>query len=110
MYIDQSVYSDLDDPPDVLETPEDKADYVHRICAAWDFYIHPEPQTFELFAGWKDIFDRFPIPTSPSYHAFRSWFKWDPVPYPTDVPAPTPMYVHLDRIEGRPDDPCTDMV
>lgn len=66
MYIDYSVYPDLDDPPEALETDEDRADYVQRICAAWDFHIHPEPETFALFSQWKDIFDRFPLVMSPA--------------------------------------------
>ena len=49
--LDGSVYPDRD-PPSDLPTPGDKADYVHRICAAWDFHIHPEPETFELLCGW----------------------------------------------------------
>jgi hypothetical protein len=110
IYIDHSVYPDLPDPPESLETPEDKADYVHRVCAAWDFHILPEPETFDLFSGWKDVFDRFPIPTSPAYHAFRAWFGWEPVPMPLDVPPPTPLYVHLDRLEGRAEDPCEGMI
>ena len=63
--IDQSVYPDLDQPPAVLETPEAKADYVDRICGAWDFGVYPEQATFDLFAQWRDIFDKFPIITSP---------------------------------------------
>jgi hypothetical protein len=110
MYIDGSVYPDLDSPPTRLDTIHEKADYVHRICAAWDFGVHPEQETFELFAGWKDVFDRFPILTSPAYHAFRAWFRWERMPYPKGVPAPTPRWVHLDRLEGRESDPCEEMV
>jgi hypothetical protein len=54
MYIDHSVYSDPDEAPTELKTPEDRAEYVHRVCGAWDFHIHPDPETFELFSGWKD--------------------------------------------------------
>lgn len=107
-YIDQSVYPDLAEPPAVLHSPEAKADYVHRVCTAWDFHIHPEPRTFELLSGWKDVFDRFAFPTSPAYRAFRAWFGWEPVP--THLPGPTPLYVHHDRVEGRLDDPCESMV
>jgi len=31
-----------------------------------------------LFAGWKHVFDRFPVVTSPAYHAVRLWFQWEP--------------------------------
>ena len=90
MYIDHSVYPEFDEPPDVLETDYDKADYVHRICTAWDFYIHPEPETFELFRGWKAIFDRFPVPNP--------------------FPGFTPQWEILDRLEGREPDPCESMI
>jgi len=110
MYIDQSVYPDLDTPPRELRTLEEKADYVHRICSAWDFYIHPEPETFQLFSGWKDVFDEYPFDTSPSYHAFREWFKWEPIPMPLGMPFPEPLYRTLDRLEGRGEDPCERMV
>lgn len=108
MYIDHSVYPEFDDPPDVLESIYDRADYVHRICTAWDFYVFPEPETFKLFADWKEVFDRFPIPTSPAYHAFRGLYGWEPVPMV--LTGPTPLYVHLDRLENRGPDPCERMI
>ena len=108
--IDQSVYPDLDEPPAVLETVEAKADYVQRICAAWDYGVLPEPETFRLFARWKDVFDRHPLVTSPAYHAFRLWFGWEPMAYPGNVSLPTPRYLHLDRLEGRAEDPCEQMI
>ena len=80
MNLDHSVYPDLAEPPLELIDDGDKADYVHRICGAWDFGVPPWPETVTLFSGWKDIFDRFPIPQSPSYHAFRDWFGWESVP------------------------------
>jgi len=104
--IDHSVYPDLDDPPDRLETHEDRADDMHRICCAWDFGVHPDQATFDLFSQWREVFDRFPIPTSPGYHAFRAWFGWPAVEVPQGLPGMTPRWVHLDRLEGRPGDPC----
>lgn len=89
---------------------EDKADYVHRICSAWDFRILPDPETFDLFSTWKNLFDRFPLPLSPAYHAFRSWFHWEPVPMPKGLRGPEPYHVHLDRLEGRPEDPCVNLI
>jgi hypothetical protein len=108
--LDHSVYPDLDEAPDVLDTAEDKADYVHRICSAWDFGVHPDPETFALFQGWRDVFDRFPVLTSPGYHAFRAWFGWDRVELPENVWGPTPRYRILDRLEGRDEDPCERMI
>ena len=89
---------------------EAKADYVHRICSAWDYGVHPDPETFTLLARWKDVFDRYPILTSPAYHAFRAWFQWEPYPAPPGLLPPTPRWVHLDRLEGRDEDPCERMI
>jgi hypothetical protein len=110
MYIDESVYPDVSSPPNDLPSLEARAEYVHRVCSAWDFHIHPEPETFQLFSEWEEVFDRFPLPTSPAYHAFRAWFGWEPVPFPSSLPAPIPYHVHLDRGEGRDDDPCAEMI
>lgn len=110
MYIDTSVYPDYDEPPRLLQTIEAKADYVHRICAAWDFHIHPEPETFALFRGWREVFDRFPLPLSPAYHAFRAWFGWPPLPVPENIRGPVPHYRELDRLERRGEDPCEGMI
>ena len=110
MKIDQSVYPDLDQPPVTLESKYDKADYVHRICTAWDFGIHPDQYTFDLFAQWRDIFDEFPVVASAGYHAFRMLFRWPTVEIPPGLSAPTPQWVHLDRLEGRPPDPCEKMI
>lgn len=110
MYIDASVYPDIDHPPTELLSEADKADYVHRICAAWDFHIHPEPETFILFSGWKEVFDKFPIVTSPAYHAFRAWFEWEPMERPSGLAYAEPVYRTLDRMEGREEDPCERMI
>ena len=108
--IDHSVYPDLDQPPNELADDFARADYVHRVCTAWDFGIMPDRATFELFAGWKDIFDRFPVSTSPAYHTFRAGFGWNAIPWPAGIKPPTPQWEHLDRIEGRGPDPCEEMV
>ena len=83
MKLDHSVYPDLDEPPDEvsdLPTAEARADYVQRICAQWDYGIIPERARFRLFAQWRDVFDRFPLPHSAAYHTFRFGFGWDPMP------------------------------
>jgi hypothetical protein len=108
--IDQSVYPDLDEPPDELLDDAAKADYLHRICSAWDFGIMPDGTTFEMFASWMDILDRFPVLTSPAYHAFRSRFGWKPLPWPKGIRPPTPQWEHQDRIEGRGADPCDGLI
>lgn len=111
MYIDHSVYPDrgeLDPLKSEFEDDADRADYVERICSAWDFDIRPEQQTFELFKTWKNIFDEYPLPHSPAYHAFRTIFRWNAVPKKGGTFI-VPTYMKLDRIEGRTD-PCEDMV
>lgn len=108
--IDHSVYPELDEPP--LEFLDDygRADYVHRICTAWDFGIMPDRGTFDLFAGWKSVFDRFPVLTSPAYHAFRDKYGWNALSWPRGIRPPTPRWEHRDRIEGREPDPCEDLI
>lgn len=110
MNVDQSVYPDVDHPPRILETIEEKADYVHRVCAAWDMLVLPTPETFDLFSTWRAVFDSHPIATSPGYHAFRASFGWPPVNYPPGISPPTPHYVRRDRLEGRGADPCEEMI
>ena len=104
MAIDHSVYPDIE-PPDDLPTDEDKADYIQRLCGAWDFGIIPEMESVRELAAWKQVFDRFPIPHSPAYHAFRTWFRWEPVP---SLPYPSrALWEALDAEEDRTD-PCVD--
>ncbi len=101
--LDHTVYPD-EEAPSQLVTPEQKADYVHRICSAFDFGIAPEKPTVDLFVRWRDIFDRFP---HPAFHAFRAYFGWEPVerrPYFGE-----PGYCKLDRGEDR-EDPCESLV
>ena len=78
MSIDYSVYPDAlsNDSP---HTDEDRAEYVARVCGAWDFGVIPTRATFTLFRSWKPIFDRYPLRHSPAYAAFRSWYHWSPV-------------------------------
>lgn len=105
-YIDYSVYPDIDpsELPEELITPEEKADYIERLCGAWDFDIFPEKETFALLRNWKDVFDRFPMPESPSYHTFRHIFGWDAVPVKYN-PFVRLTHEILDRAEGRDPDP-----
>ena len=104
--IDHSVYPDTEHGND-FEDDYDRADYVHRICAAWDFGVPPEPYTVELFRGWREVFDRFPIASSPAYHAFRAYFRWPAVPMERCLS--TAQWEVLDAREER-DDPCRDSV
>jgi hypothetical protein len=106
MVLDASLYPDWNTPPVRLEDPGAKADYLHRVCSAMDFHIFPESATLEELAGWKDIFDRYPLPASPAYRALRRWFGWAPVNIPRGLPASRPLYLALDAMEDRGSDPC----
>jgi hypothetical protein len=108
-YIDQSLYPEYADPPETLGTQEERADYVHRVCSAWDFDIYPERDTFALLRTWKDVFDRFPMPESPAYHTFRQIFGWEDVPLVKN-PHVRLTYEILDRLEGREPDPFVRLV
>jgi hypothetical protein len=110
MPIDGTLYPDLPQPPRSLDTQEARADYVHRVCTAWDHGVQPDAATFAWLSGWKDVFDRFPVVTSPAYHAMRAWFGWEQVAIPPGLHAPVPRYVEYDRIENRPDDPCEEWI
>lgn len=105
MYIDGSVYPDLDKVPTELVTDEEKADYVARVCGAWDFGVMPARATFDLFSGWRHIFERFPIKNSPAYHAFCAKFGW---PH-GEGRLFRAKYEAIDEREGRTD-PCADMI
>lgn len=98
---DTSVYPDRD-PPDNLDSLEEKADFLHRIVGAFDFGLVPEAATIRLLSGWREVFDRFPLPGSPAYHALRSYFGWPRVERTTCFMEPT--YRILDALEGRQDD------
>ncbi len=104
--IDRSVYPDVAHGDD-FEDDLDRADYVQRICAAGDFGVLPDRATVELFRSWRSVFDAFPFPASPTYHALRDHYRWPVVPKERSFyPA---RWETLDRIEGR-DDPCRDRV
>ena len=107
MTLDHSVYPDLAEPPTELVTDEQRLDYLERICSAFDFGIFPEESDWELFAAWKDLFDRFPLADSPGYHTFRQWFGWPPVPRAKRPGLPA--WKIADLREGRID-PCEELV
>ena len=105
--IDTSVYPDLDDLPTELGTPEAKADYVARICGAWDFGILPETETFRLFQGWRDVFDSFPLYHSAAYAAFRAYFGWPAMPGGSVLAAD---YEAIDARWEHGEDPCVGLI
>ena len=105
MKIDQMVYPEIDSPPKALHTLLDRADYVHRICANWDYGILPESDTIAQFAEWREVFDRFPLGHSAAYHAFRFLYHWEPIQGRSLRAA----YEIDDLREGRAD-PCANWV
>ncbi len=99
--IDNSLYPDTD-APESLDCAADAAEYVHRVCAAYDFGIPPSDGVVETLRALREIFDRFPLPASPAYHALRRLYGWPPVPA---VAVPELLAEFFDRREGRePDD------
>lgn len=100
MNIDTSLYPDRV-PPSRLETPQEKADYLQRVCGAFDYGLPPTAETLKELRDWKDVFDRFALLGSPAYHALRTFYGWEDVPR---LPYLTkPHYQVLDEIEGRSD-------
>jgi hypothetical protein len=95
---------DLNDLPKSFDTDESKADYIDRLCAAWDFGITPERDVVFAMRDWREVFDKFPLRHSPSYHTLRTILGWPPVPRSGGQFIPL-RYEILDGLEGRTD-PC----
>ena len=100
--IDFTVYPDEDHAPEFADDG-DRADYVMRVCGAWDFGVPPAHETIELFSAWRRVFDAYPLPRSPAYHAFRAYFHWPAI----DIPE-SPLATRWERSDAREerDDPC----
>ncbi|MBM3881943.1 MAG: hypothetical protein FJ387_19845 [Verrucomicrobia bacterium] len=106
MIIDAGLYPDRE-PPGRLDSPQEKADYLQRVCGAFDHGLPPTADTLRELRQWKDVFDRFALPGSAAYHALRSLYGWEDTPR---LPYLTkPHYQVLDDMEGRSDD-CERMV
>ncbi len=95
--IDHSLYPDTD-APESLDSEYDAAEYVQRVCGAYDFGIPPSDGVLETLRSQRTVFDKYPMPASPAYHALRRWFGWPPV---SALPAPELRSEHFDRREGR---------
>lgn len=72
-WIDGALYPDLDEPPAQLKTPEERADFIARLCSAWDFGILPLPETIAEVRRpeWREAVDRCRLLTSHTYHLLR---------------------------------------
>ena len=99
--LDHSVYPEVRPAPDELPAEADRAEYVHRICSAFDFGVFPDQTDWDRFSEWKDVFDRFPLPNSPAYHTFRSAYGWNAAPRGTSGLMPD--WKAQDIREGRLD-------
>ena len=53
MKIDTTLYPDRN-PPSSLETPEEKADYLQRVCGAFDHGLPPTADTLRALRDWKE--------------------------------------------------------
>lgn len=106
-YIDESLYPDepAPDPQKAPLTPQEKAEHIHRVCAAWEFDILPETETLDTIRNWGEILERFPLPHHSAYHALRSICGLPPIPG-TFLEGP---HEKWDLAEGR-EDPCVEMV
>lgn len=100
MIIDPSLYPDRPAPAR-LDSPEDKADYLRRVCGAFDLGLPPTADTLRALREWKDIFDGFALRGSPAYHTLRSLYGWEEMPRLPYLSKPH--YQVLDEIEGRTD-------
>jgi hypothetical protein len=105
MMLDFSLFPDTCSLPENLSRDSERAEYVARVCSAWDFGITPTRETFELLGMWRDIFDRFPISGSPSYLAFRMAFGWPPA---DGGQVQVSRYERLDRRFRQDRDPFAD--
>lgn len=110
-YIDHSVYPDLEtaDLPVALVTDEERADYILRICAAWDFDIFPEQETLDVLQSFREAFDKYPLSHSPAYHTCRFLFGWPSVERRASESVRLTFAI-LDRLEERAEDRCLGLV
>ena len=107
MGLDHSLYPDLDEDelPDELSSLDVAADYIHRLCGAWDFYgFPPSAESLASIRQWPQALERFPILQSPAYCALCELVgvpHGPPEPYLGRLP-----WEEQDEIDGRDVDPC----
>jgi hypothetical protein len=81
-WIDASLYPD-EEPPEALEGPAQRVDFVARLCSAWDFGILPEEDAvIEVCRdSWRDAVEACRLLTSPAYHLLRRMHGLPEAPY-----------------------------
>ena len=99
--IDATLYPDCEPPPDLADAGV-AADYLTRVCGAYDFGMPPRPEVIATLREMRGVFDQFPLLDSMAYHALRRWFGWPELPH---VGRPLNPGAEQDAREGRePDD------
>jgi hypothetical protein len=86
--VDGALYPDVD-PPNTLETREDKIDFIARLCSAWDFGLLPDWETVVEVRkeSWREAIDACNLLTSPTYHLLREWHQLPPAQFLGNIPA-----------------------
>jgi len=98
--IDHSLYPDTE-PPLSLDKEADAAEYLRRVCGAYDFGIPPSDGVVATLRELRRVFDKYPMPGSPGYHALRRMFGWPAMPA---IPVTMRRAEQLDDREGRAPD------
>ncbi len=86
--IDGTLYPDQD-VPQVLETLEERIDFIARLCSAWDFGLLPDVEVVKELRKpqWREAIDACQLLTSPTYHLLREWQGLPEVPFLGSTPA-----------------------
>jgi len=81
-WIDGALYPDTE-VPEVLESLEDRIDFLARLRAACDSGLLPERETVEAIRrpDWREAVDATQLLTSPTYHLVREWHGLPSLPY-----------------------------
>lgn len=81
-WLDAALYPDAE-PPERLETLDERVEFLARLCAAWDFGILPEAETVDQIRrpDWREAVDACRLLTSPAYHLLREWHQLPELPY-----------------------------
>ena len=81
-WFDYSLYPEEDAPQPPTSLTE-KADFIARLCAAWDFGILPYPETVAEIrqTHWQEAVEECQLLTSIAYHIVRQWHQLPELPY-----------------------------
>ncbi len=81
-WLDGSLYPDVPVPAE-LRSLEDRADFIARLCSAWDFGVLPRAETVDEIRkpDWRAAVDACRLLTSPAYHRLRRWHGLPEEPY-----------------------------